>query len=93
MRGSTPSQPPHAAHKHKLRVGLDRSGLNSGSKDPGSTELDTRIFALLIPAMLAVFLDPAMAVVDAGVPVQRCILPLPNASASAGLPQQLMYAQ
>ena len=37
--------------------------------EPGGSEaaeLDARIFALLIPAMLAVFLDPAMAVVDAG---------------------------
>ena len=43
---------------------------NRGSQpEPGGSEaaeLDARIFALLIPAMLAVFLDPAMAVVDAG---------------------------
>ena len=37
-------------------------------------EMDAEILSLLVPATLAVFLDPAMALIDTGVPsiTQRC---------------------
>ena len=59
------SSTPQAASKQRVQVVSNRGS----QPEPGGSEaaeLDARIFALLIPAMLAVFLDPAMAVVDAG---------------------------
>ena len=60
------SSAPDTAQQKKLRVVSSRGSRESAGK-PDAPELDARIFALLVPAMLAVFLDPAMAVVDAGV--------------------------
>ena len=46
--------------------------------------LDVRIFALLLPAMLTVLLEPTMAIIDAGTPISATLPPRRRLLAWAG---------
>ena len=50
------------------------SSLNAEQAQLQTRELDGRIWALLLPAIVAVFLDPLMALTDTGVALLVCSL-------------------
>ena len=75
------SVPALAAHRHPgrlLRTAAQcrpshrlRARKAAAPEPDAARALDARIFALLLPAMLTVLLEPSMAIIDAGKPLQR----------------------
>ena len=59
-----PSRPPWSGQTRRLTT----TACLSQHQQPSQRDLDKRIFALLLPAVVAVFLDPLMALTDTGKP-------------------------